>query len=99
YINAERSCGNCSHPVTGKRPGILSGSVAYQACAVLAFTLLGFHWFAFAEMGRCRFFKTAARQFAGTCPAEARFLLWTLSSIEGNCTGVVVHHGSQIKSF
>ncbi|XP_039205234.1 UPF0711 protein C18orf21 homolog [Crotalus tigris] len=34
-------------------------------------------------MGRCRFFKTAARQFAGTCPAEARFLLWTLSSIEG----------------
>ncbi|XP_026577504.1 UPF0711 protein C18orf21 homolog isoform X2 [Pseudonaja textilis] len=34
-------------------------------------------------MGKCRFLKTAARQLAGTCPAQARFLLWTLSNIEG----------------
>ncbi|XP_013921148.1 PREDICTED: UPF0711 protein C18orf21 homolog [Thamnophis sirtalis] len=34
-------------------------------------------------MGKCRFLKSAARQLAGTCPAQARFLLWTLSNIEG----------------
>ncbi|KAG8139675.1 hypothetical protein E2320_002419 [Naja naja] len=54
------------------------------AYAVLAFRLLGYRWFAFAEkMGKCRFLKAAARQLAGTCPAQARFLLWTLSNIEG----------------
>ncbi|XP_034272215.1 UPF0711 protein C18orf21 homolog [Pantherophis guttatus] len=34
-------------------------------------------------MGKCRFLKSAARQLAGTCPGQARFLLWTLSNIEG----------------
>ncbi|KAH0627085.1 hypothetical protein JD844_002479 [Phrynosoma platyrhinos] len=34
-------------------------------------------------MGRRQFLEAAAQRLAHTCPAEARFLLWTLSNIEG----------------
>ncbi|XP_054847683.1 UPF0711 protein C18orf21 homolog [Eublepharis macularius] len=34
-------------------------------------------------MGRRRFLEAAARRLAGACPAQARFLMWTLSNIEG----------------
>ncbi|XP_063156400.1 UPF0711 protein C18orf21 homolog [Candoia aspera] len=34
-------------------------------------------------MAKRRFLEAAARQLSGTCPAQARFLLWTLSNIEG----------------
>ncbi|XP_034976589.1 UPF0711 protein C18orf21 homolog [Zootoca vivipara] len=33
-------------------------------------------------MGRQQFLEDAARQLADTCPAQARFLLWTLGNIE-----------------
>ncbi|XP_048367636.1 UPF0711 protein C18orf21 homolog [Sphaerodactylus townsendi] len=34
-------------------------------------------------MGTRRFLAEAARRVGGACPAQARFLLWTLSNIEG----------------
>ncbi|XP_062987368.1 UPF0711 protein C18orf21 homolog [Elgaria multicarinata webbii] len=40
-------------------------------------------------MGRRRFLEGAARELAGPCPAQARFLLWTLNNTEGKKRGNV----------
>ncbi|KAL8165862.1 UNVERIFIED_CONTAM: hypothetical protein K2H54_055759 [Gekko kuhli] len=34
-------------------------------------------------MGKRRFLEESARRMAGACPAQARFLLWTRSNMEG----------------
>ncbi|XP_053121172.1 UPF0711 protein C18orf21 homolog [Hemicordylus capensis] len=86
YFSGWNSCEEASAPVRNRNVATrtISGSFVarfeFHLSAARFFSLL----FLTKSMGRRRqFLEGAARQLAGACPPQARFLLWTLSNIEG----------------